>query len=376
VDAVLPGAARLLSTTVSRAGLRATKVDVEVSTSGPDADEPTPRRTWTMIRGLLEAADLPPGVRTRALRTFEQLAEAEGRVHGVPPGEVHFHEVGAVDAVADIVGSCAGFEALGVGEVVLSPVTLGSGVVRTAHGTLPVPAPAVLELAQGWDVLPGGQSAVGELATPTGLALATTAAARSGPLPAMRVVATGVGAGTRDRPDRPNVVRLVLGSSPAGEDTSSAVVLETNVDDLDPRMWPDILDRLLAGGALDAWLTPILMKKGRPAHTLHVLARPADEGALADLVLTHTSTLGLRVTPVQRDVLDRWSTPIDVLGTPVRVKLGHRDGRLVQVTPEYEDLSALARAHGLPLGHVLLAAQGAAVAAGLLPGAAWPAEDR
>jgi uncharacterized protein (TIGR00299 family) protein len=385
VEAVLPGAARLTRSTVTRAGLRATKVEVErlPSSTEDHEDEGHRTRTWTTIRNLLEVADLSSAVRTRAVTTFRRLAEAEGRVHGLPPDEVHFHEVGAIDAIADIAGSCAGFAALDVHEVVLSPVALGNGVVRTSHGTLPVPAPAVLELARGWDVLSGADDAAlgpGELATPTGLALVTTAAGRSGPMPAMRVLSTGVGAGTRNRPDRANVVRLVLGSSPDGEgdglaDKEDAVALETNVDDLDPRVWPDVLGRLLAAGALDAWLTPILMKKGRPAHTLHVLARPQDESALVDLVLTHTSTLGLRITTTRRRVLDRSWALVHVLDGRIRVKVGHRNGHVVHVTPEFEDVAELAREAGLPVGQVLALAQGAAVAAGLVPSAPWPRQD-
>ncbi len=311
VDAVIPGSVRLTAATVTRAGLRATKVEVEVL-----ADDP-PHRTWSTIRGLVEDADLPDGVRARALAVFGRLAEAEGRVHGVPPESVHFHEVGALDAIADVVGSCAGVEALGPAAVVVSPVALGSGTIRAHHGELPVPAPAVLELSRGWDVLAGGQ---GELATPTGVALVTSLAGDSGPLPEVRVEVTGIGAGTRDTPHRANVVRLVLGrprpvpspddapragrhpapgpasfavpddaggasgggergSEPDGDragDRAAPCVLEANVDDLDPRLWPVVLDRLLAAGAWDAWLTPILMKKGRPAHTLHVLSAPED----------------------------------------------------------------------------------------------------
>jgi uncharacterized protein (TIGR00299 family) protein len=373
VDAVLPGAARLAGTTVTRAGLRAAKVDVQIL-----EDEPSAARTWPVVRALLEGADLPDDVRRAALGTFGRLATAEGRVHGVPPDAVHFHEVGAVDAVADIVGTCAGLAALDVQDVVLSPVALGQGTVRAAHGALPVPVPAVLELARGWDVagVPPGQGAAGnagELATPTGLALATTLASRSGALPAMSVAATGVGAGTRDRPDRPNVVRLVLGTAAApDQDGDEAVVLETNVDDLDPRVWPDVLGRLLAAGALDAWLTPILMKKGRPAHTLHALARPQDEAALADLVFTHTSTLGVRRAPVGRHVLDRSWTPVAVLDGQVRIKVGHRNGTVRQATPEYEDVAELARAGGVPVAQALALAQRAALDVGLVPGAAWP----
>jgi uncharacterized protein (DUF111 family) len=241
---------------------------------------------------------------------------------------------------------------------------------------LPVPAPAVLELVRGWDVAASAPDA-GELATPTGVALATTLASASGGLPSMTVAEVGVGAGTRDVPHRPNVVRLVVGESVGQsgefvEPDRSALVLETNVDDLDPRVWPDVLARLLEAGALDAWLTPILAKKGRPAHTLHVLARPGDEDALTDVVLTHTSTLGVRRMPVARTVLDRAWAAVEVLGRPVRVKVGFRGGRILQATPEYEDAAGVARAGGVPVEQVLTLAAAAAVGVGLAAGEPWP----
>jgi len=234
----------------------------------------------------------------------------------------------------------------------------------------------VLELARGRDVAGAGPDA-GELATPTGLALGTAVAGTSGPLPAMTVLGTGVGAGTRDAPGRANVVRLVLGEATAGDRPGGepgVVLLETNVDDLDPRIWPDVLDRLLTAGALDAWLTPILMKKGRPAHTLHVLGPPDAEQALADVVLTHTSTLGLRRMVAVRHVLERAWVPLEVPGGQVRVKVGHRDGHVVHATPEHDDALELSRRSGVPLAHVLTLAAAAALDAGLAPGAAWPAD--
>ncbi|WNB87215.1 nickel pincer cofactor biosynthesis protein LarC [Cellulomonas sp. ATA003] len=408
VDTVIPGSVRLTEHEVSRAGLRATKVEVEVLVDDP------PHRSWTTIRGLLDDAGLPDGVRARALAAFGRLADAEGRVHGVPPESVHFHEVGALDAIADVVGSCAGVEALGVGTVVVSPVALGSGTIRAHHGELPVPAPATLELSRGWDVLAGGQ---GELATPTGLALVTSLAGASGPLPALRVETSGVGAGTRDTHGRANVVRVVVGqpaptharpatsSTPAGTDhpgghpdgVRAAVVLEANVDDLDPRLWPVVLDRLLAVGAWDAWLTPILMKKGRPAHTLHVLGSPDAADALGAVVLSETTTLGLRRVDVTRESVERgWVTvavPIsgdgdddyatrtsagtaaredDAEPARIRIKVGHRAGRVVQAMPEFDDVGAVARRTGLPSRVVLDRARAAATTAGLEPGAAWP----
>jgi len=380
VDAVLPGAARLTARPVTRAGLRATKVDVDVvGHADPE------RRTWAEIRRMLDAAGLTAEVLQPAGRTFQRLAEAEGQVHGVPPERVHFHEVGAVDAVADVVATCAGVAALAVDRVAVSAVALGSGQVLSEHGILPLPAPAVLELARGRLVMAGGDGApvpTGELATPTGVALVTTLATVSGPLPAMTVLAVGIGAGTRDRPDRPNVVRLLLGTASEGASTPAwsggapdAVVVETNVDDLDPRIWPDVLRRLLEAGALDAWLTPILMKKGRPAHTLHVLARPEDEPSLAGIVLAHTSTLGVRVTPVRRNVLERSWCPVQVAGRAVRIKIGHRHGRVYQATPEFEDAAQLAAATGIPLAQVLAMARAAAADAGLAGGAEWPGPD-
>jgi uncharacterized protein (TIGR00299 family) protein len=366
VDAVIPGSVRLTERTVTRAGLRATKVEVEVLVEDP------PHRTWTTIRGLLGAADLAEPVRARALAAFARLAEAEGRVHGTSPEDVHFHEVGALDAIADVVGSCAGVEVLGATTVVVSPIALGSGTITAHHGVLPVPAPAALELSRGWDVLAGGQ---GELATPTGLALATSLAASSGPLPAVRPERTGIGAGTRDTHGRANVVRVVLGTPTGGHagdrHREHAVVLETNVDDLDPRLWPEVLERLLDAGAWDAWLSPIVMKKGRPAHTLHVLCGPDQAADLGTVVLAHTTTLGLRVTSVVRDVLDRAWVPVEVDGGPVRIKVGHRDGRVVRAMPEFDDVAAVAAGRGVPAAQVLAQAHAAAAAAGVVQGAAW-----
>ncbi|HEX7805843.1 MAG TPA: LarC family nickel insertion protein, partial [Cellulomonas sp.] len=237
VEAVLPETVTLETRTVQRAGMRATKLDVRTLV----ADHP--HRTWRTIRTRLEEADIPTEVRARSLATFARLAEAEGRVHGVAADEVHFHEVGAWDSIADVVGTCAALEDLGVRSLSVSTIALGSGRVRAAHGEIPVPVPAVLALSAGWSVTSGGD---GELATPTGMALVTALAARSEDLPALRVRAVGIGAGTRDTPGRPNVVRVVLGvpdattaNGSAGTDGSTRMwVLETNVDDLDPRVWP------------------------------------------------------------------------------------------------------------------------------------------
>ena len=346
VDAVLPGGVSLSAQQVRRAGLRATKVDVAA------ADDDT-SRTWAAVRRLIEDGGLDPRVRASALSVFERLAEAEGRVHGVPPDEVHFHEVGAHDAIADVVGTCAGIAALGAVRVVVSPLALGSGSVRTAHGVLPVPAPAVLELTRGWEVTASGPDA-GELATPTGVALAATLATGSGALPSMTVAGIGVGAGTRDVPHRPNVVRLVVGESAgeSGEDADSALVLETNVDDLDPRVWPHVLDRLLAAGAHDAWITPVVMKKGRPGHVVAALTDRALAAQVAAALTSETGSLGVRGSTLERWPAARSQAEVEVEGLPVRVKVSA--GR---VKVEHDDAVRAARRTGLPVREVVSLAE-------------------
>jgi uncharacterized protein (TIGR00299 family) protein len=364
LSAVVPGEVALRTSTVRRAGLRALKVDVE---STADVH---PQRSWARIRAVLDAAELPAPVHGHAVAVFARLAEAEAHVHGVTADEVHFHEVGSWDSIADIVGVCAALAQLDVARVTASPVALGSGRVRSAHGELPVPVPAVLELARGWQVLAGGE---GELATPTGMALLRALADECRPLPLLEVTSVGIGAGGRDIAERANVVRVVLGEPVPEVPTGSAMwVLETNVDDLDPRLWPTVLSALLADGAADAWLVPILMKKGRPAHTLCVLAYDTERAALRDAVFGLTSTLGVRERLVSRVALERDWRAVAVRGGEVRVKVGLRAGRIVHATPEYEDVAALARARGVPARLVLDEAVAAAEAAALRPGAPWP----
>ena len=346
IEAVAGDAVRLHTREVRRAGLRALKVDVEL------VDPDPPERHWREIRDLLDrAAAAPP-----AAAVFRLLAEAESRVHGITPDEVHFHEVGALDAIADVVGCCAALAALGITTVSAGPVALGSGTVRARHGRLPVPAPAVAELSRGWQVAAGG---TGELATPTGMALLRTVAEVCESLPPMELASVGVGAGARDPADRANVVRVLVGT-PAEHHGETLILLEANIDDLDPRLWPGVLGGLIDLGAADAWLTPILMKKGRPAHTLSVLCREDLADAARDRIFRDTSTLGVRHSRRGRIALDREFVEVPVGSGRVRVKVGSRDGVVLQVMPEFEDVAALAREQGRPERVILQEALAAA----------------
>ncbi|RZU34007.1 nickel pincer cofactor biosynthesis protein LarC [Blastococcus saxobsidens] len=343
----------LVAEPVTRHGLGATRVHVHA----PPSDR---HRTWTDVRAVLAGSALPPPVRDGALAVFERLAVAEGRVHRVDPAEVRFHEVGALDALADVVGVVAGLEYLELDRLTASPVALGSGSSRGAHGVVPIPAPAVLELLTGVPVLAGPVPA--EMCTPTGAALLAARVDEWTALPALRPERVGTGAGGRDPEELPNVVRLVLGE-PAAPAPARPVVLETNVDDLDPRLWPGVLEALFAAGASDAWLTPILMKKGRPAHTLSVLCRPDAVAAVQAAVFATTSTIGLRVVDVGKVTLERAQAAVEVLGGQVRVKLAVSGGRLQNVSVEFDDVAALARERDLPVKEMLRAATAAAEAA-------------
>ena len=352
VDAVAPERIELRVSTVQRHGIGAVKVDVLA------ADTAT-RRTWADVRALLTGAGLPEAVRDTALDAFARLARAEAAVHRVDAEDVHFHEVGALDAIADVVGVAAGLHALGLRELTASPVTLGSGgTARSGHGVVPVPAPAVLGiLAEAGAPVRGG-TAPYEMCTPTGAALLAAAVTGWGPLPSLTPSRVGVGAGGRDPAELPNVLRLVVGEKAGPPET--AVVLSTNVDDLDPRLWPDVLDRLLAVGASDAWLSPILMKKGRPAHTLHALCPHETVDAVRAEIFRRTSTLGVRAVEVAKTALDRDTGSVTVGGERIATKRALLDGVVVNVSVEYEDVRRAADALGLPVKEVLRAATSAA----------------
>ncbi len=366
VDAVIADSVRLISTSVTRAGQHANRISVEVIA------EDVPVREWRAIEDLLATADLAAPVRDRALACFGRLAEAEGRIHHQPAAEVHFHEVGALDSIADIVGVAAALHSLEIDSISASAVAVGSGRSRGAHGDMGVPVPAVVELAAGWKLFAGGS---GELTTPTGMALVSALAERCEDLPLLTLQASGAGAGSRDTPGRPNLTRVLIGERVTHPDdhlSEADVLIEANVDDLDPRLWPGVLTSLIRAGAADAWLVPIIMKKGRPAHTVSVLARPDQAADLRYLLLTLTSTIGVRETRVRKTALPRGWVDLIIAGSCISIKIAHHHETIWQVTPEFDDLERAADEQDLSPITVLEQAMAAALAAGLVAGAPIP----
>ncbi|MFE2756678.1 nickel pincer cofactor biosynthesis protein LarC [Actinosynnema sp. NPDC059335] len=318
-------------------GLRATRVRVEVH------DTATERRAAEVLELVARAEPAP--VAALAVAAVTAIAEVEGHLHGVEPSAVHLHELGGHDTVVDIVGTAAAVHALGVTEVVSGPLPLGRGRVKAAHGVLPCPAPATLALLTGAAV--AGTDLPGETVTPTGAALLRALGTRYEPVPPMTVRATGYGAGTRRLADRPNVTAVTLGDPLTARVREHVVVLETNLDDVTGETLGHTIARVLEHGALDAWTTPAVMKKGRPAHVLHVLARPADADRLGEVVLAETGSLGLRRADVTRTALPRAFETVHVDGHPVRVKHGPHGAK-----PEHDDVVDVATRLGLPLAAV------------------------
>lgn len=341
---------RLSASGVQRGALHATHVRVEVGEGPP--------RNRAAVQAVLDQLPIPAAVRETAGRVFDRLAVAEAAVHGVTPEEIYFHEIGAVDSIVDVVGACLGFHALGLDHLTVSPVALGSGVIDTMHGVVPVPGPAVLELLRGSGLVAVGGDGSGELATPTGVAVVAELATGFGSMPPMTVESIGIGAGSRETEGRPNVVRLVVGDATA--EAAEWLLLEANIDDLDPRLWPAVIDALLGAGAADAWLTPILMKKGRPAHTLSALVTQASAAKVERTVFEQTTTIGLRTTAVGKRALDRDVIDVDVDGCRVSVKVARLDGVVVTATPEWADVEAAANVLGRPARQVLADAVSAA----------------
>ena len=342
--------------TVDRSGISATHAVVRT------ADEKQHRHLSAILKIIAESR-LSETVKARASRIFERLGEAEARVHNVPVEKIHFHEVGALDAIVDVVGACIGFELLGIERFISSSLHVGSGTVEMAHGRFPVPPPAVVELLRDAPVY--ATDIKGELVTPTGAAIISTVCAEFGALPAMRVASSGYGAGTRQYKDFPNVLRLMIGETNEARATSEKLfMIETNLDDASPQVIGYALERALALGALDCFLTPVQMKKNRPGVLVSILCRASEREALTGLLFDETTTLGVRSYEVERRALAREFVGVETEFGAINVKVARRvDGSVSNIAPEYEDCRAAAASAGVPLHVVESAARAAAQAA-------------
>jgi uncharacterized protein (TIGR00299 family) protein len=328
-------------------GMAATQVRVRT-------EDQQKHRSLSTILEILGNSQLAPQVRERAAAIFQRLGEAEARVHDVPLDKIHFHEVGAVDAIVDIVGVCIGFAALGIEKFACSPLNVGGGTAKMAHGFLPVPAPATAELLQGKPTYSSGVQL--ELVTPTGAAIVATLCDSFGPQPPMAVTTIGYGAGTADLEGQPNVVRIMIGEAAEkgvpGFDEEIAII-EANLDDMNPQIYGYFLEKALAAGALDVYTTPVQMKKNRPGTLLTVLCKPQDTNTLMSLIFAETTTFGARAYRAQRRTLPRESVTVATSFGDVRVKLSRVNGRILHVAPEYDDCRKLAVEKNVPLQRVI-----------------------
>lgn len=330
---------------VMRSGIAATKVHVCLD------EKEQPARHLADIRRVIEASSLSASIKRKSTGIFERLADAEARVHGTTPDKVHFHEVGAVDAIVDIVGSVIGLELLGITTIIGSPVNVGSGTIKTAHGTLPIPAPATSELLKG--ILHYGSSIPFELTTPTGAVILSTLASSFGPMPHMKINRIAYGAGGKDIAGQPNVLRIMIGEPEAAYDEDSSIIIETNIDDLNPQIYDYLIEKLMKQGAQDAYLTPIIMKKGRPAVLLSVLTESSKADVMVNTIFRETSSIGVRIQEVGRKKLSREVREVDTLYGSVRVKISSHKDEILTVTPEYEDCRKIAEEKRVPLKTIL-----------------------
>ena len=337
---------------VLRSGISATKlVVVERHSHGHgDHGHRHSHRSLAEICALIDTSALPLPGRDRAKALFGRLAEAEAAVHQMPIEQVHLHEVGALDSIIDIVGAVFAMEWAGVDRVVSSPLNVGGGTVASAHGTLPVPAPATVRLLGAAPVYSGpANGAATELVTPTGALLATAYADSFGPLPAMTIERTGYGAGERDTPGRPNVLRVFIGAEAGVARLERVVVIECEIDDMNPQIYGPLMDQLYTAGALDVFYVPVQMKKNRPGTLLTVVCAPEHRAALADVIFRETTTIGLRFAERERECLRRETVVVETPIGQIRFKLAWRDGRVVNATPEFDDCAKLAAERGLPI---------------------------
>ena len=324
---------------VEKHGIAGTKIDV-------NAREGHVHRHLKDVLEIINNSAISASAKEKAARVFQKLAEAEAKIHGTTIEAVHFHEVGAVDAIVDVVGAIVGLELLGIEAIYASKFRFGSGHTRGAHGAMPVPVPAVVEMTKGF---PTERTDIPyELVTPTGAALLTALASNIGETIQLRTESTGYGAGTRDVEQVPNLLRVEIGELVTDTQTDTPVLLETNIDDMTPEIYGYLIDRLLEAGARDAFLTPVIMKKGRPGIQLTVLADPNKETELTELIFSETTTLGIRRLPVQRHILERRTDTVQTPYGPIRVKIADLGGKQ-RITPEYDDCARIAREQQVPI---------------------------
>jgi pyridinium-3,5-bisthiocarboxylic acid mononucleotide nickel chelatase len=329
---------------VARSNIAATNLTVQVAHDHS-------HRSLSKIEQIISASPLAAEVKDRAIRIFRRLGEVEAAIHQVPVEKVHFHEVGAWDSIVDIVGACIGLHLLGIEKIYCSPLNLGSGTVKAAHGVMPVPAPATAALVQGLPVYSEGPAV--ELTTPTGAAIVATLASEFGPMPPMRISATGYGAGDHDFKDRPNLLRILIGELSGATEASEVFVIEANVDDMSPQLAGYVRERLLDVGALDVTMVPVYMKKDRPGFMLSVLTKVEDRDRLGDLLFAETTTIGLRMYAAQRRVLERSWLDVDTVHGRVRIKVASENGVVRNAAPEYDDCRRIALEKGVPLKDVV-----------------------
>jgi pyridinium-3,5-bisthiocarboxylic acid mononucleotide nickel chelatase len=342
----------LSSKKVIRNGITATKVDVNLpKASHANHAHHEHARKWKDVRKLIEGSDLDSAIKKKGLTIFRSIFEAEANVHGASVDTVHLHELGAVDCMVDILGTIIGLDLLGIEKVFASPVNTGEGSVKTAHGILPVPAPATASLLTGVPVYSSGIPF--ELTTPTGAAILKGIVTTFGPMPPLCLASIGYGAGSREIEGMPNALRMLVGEdfvvSASGQTGDSVIVLETNIDDMNPQYYEGVMNSLFNAGALDVFLENIIMKKGRPAIKLTALVRAEDSDLISDILFAETTTIGIRIYRAERKVLDRKIVKVKTRYGVVRFKISMHQGKVVTATPEYDDLKAIAEKNSLPI---------------------------
>lgn len=336
---------KLRISNVKRKGIKGTKVDVVV-----DKKRHFHHTSYKDIKRLIERSKLSKRIKEDSLRIFKNIAEAEAKIHKTSVDNVHFHEVGAVDSIVDVVGAAICINLLSPDIILSSPINTGRGMVKTEHGILPVPAPATAEMLKGFPFY--SSSTEFELATPTGVGIVTTMAKASNSMPIMKTSAIGYGAGSRDFLDSPNLLRIMIGEGYSPPEQDSITVIESNIDDMNPQFYDHIMNRLFKGGALDVFLTPIIMKKNRPAIKITLLSDNDNLNKLADILLSETTSFGLRIYRTERIKLEKEIKTVNTKYGKAKVKIGKRNSKIIKVVPEYEDCKRIAEEKGIPIKEV------------------------